>query len=58
MRKKILPIMLAFAFLFSALVIVADGSDADASDKLVINGVAIPAGTSYEDPAGRRESNT
>ncbi|MBP5735680.1 MAG: InlB B-repeat-containing protein, partial [Candidatus Methanomethylophilaceae archaeon] len=53
MRKKILPIMLAFAFLFSALVIVADDSDADTSDKLVINGVAIPAGTSYEDPAGR-----
>ncbi len=53
MRKKILPILLAFAFLFSALVIVADDSDADASDELVINGVAIPAGTSYEDPAGR-----
>ena len=49
MRKRILPIMLAFAFLFSALVIVADDSDADASDKLVINGVAIPEGTSYED---------
>ncbi len=52
MREKILPIMLAFAFLFSVLVIVADDSDADASEKLVINGVTM-SDDGYVDPSGR-----